>query len=321
MNELPDYISDRGHGEISYSVPLQINDVTCYSFVLSADVRQLQDFIDSQLNVVSGGAVTYTALPFLFHSYLEALHCTSTSETIGYLPDRESAFLVPLLQRTRGEMPSLKIWVPYLLIDQMSGMVTGREVWGYRKSIGSISLPANSHDPARFSAKTMLFKKFSNQTLGKIGTLLQVRSKSSIGEFTSIWDGFEHAFKEIIERTLGKIGGELAELPEEVLASFLGKSHMPVINLKQFRDAVDSTKACYQALVESPCQLDKWTGGGLLSGEFEIEITTCDSHQIVSDLGLGQLGSGDSTVIQPLFGWWIQLNFSTLAGSIIWTAR
>ena len=50
MNEPPDYISDRGHGEISYSVPLQINDVTCYSFVLSADVRQLQDFIDSQLN-------------------------------------------------------------------------------------------------------------------------------------------------------------------------------------------------------------------------------------------------------------------------------
>ena len=48
--------------------------------------------------------MTYTALPFLFDSYLEALHCTSTSETIGYLPDRESAFLVPLLQRKRGEM-------------------------------------------------------------------------------------------------------------------------------------------------------------------------------------------------------------------------
>ncbi len=94
-----------------------------------------------------------------------------------------------------------------------------------------------------------------------------------------------------------------------------------MINLKQFRDAVDSTKACYQALVESPCQLDKWTGGGLLSGEFEIEITTCDSHQIVTDLGLGKLGSGDSTVIRPLFGCWIQLNFSTLAGAIIWPER
>ena len=120
---------------------------------------------------------------------------------------------------------------------------------------------------------------------------------------------------------MGHIGGELAELTEDVLANFFGKPHLPVINLKQFRDAVDSTKACYQALVESPCQLDQWTGGGLLSGDFEIEITTCDSHQIVTDLGLGKLGSGDSTVIRPLFGCWIQMNFSTLAGTIIWPER
>ena len=142
MTSLPTYVSRMGHGEISYEVPLKISDVTSYGFILPADSDKLQTFVDQQMNVVSDGAVNYTALPFVIHSYLDAKHATSTTEQIGYLPDREAAFLVPLLEWKNGKtLPELKVWVPYLLIDKMSGMVTGREVWGYHKTLGEITLP------------------------------------------------------------------------------------------------------------------------------------------------------------------------------------
>lgn len=323
MKNFPKYVSDRGHGEVSYEVPLMISGITAYSFLLSVDRDQVQAFIDEQLNVVSGGVVKFTALPFVFHCYFDATHCTSSSEVIGYLPDRECAFLIPLLQWREGELlPKLKFWVPYLLIDRMAGMVTGREVWGYRKALGEMVVPLDPDHPAYFSGSTMLFKTLSPQTEGKWEKLVQIQGGSKRGELEPRWENYEQALNEILEKVAKEIGDAAlaaARLTEDVLAPLFGKPHFPVVNLKQFRDAVDSTKACYQAIVESPCQLETWQGGGILDGDYKLKITTCESHQVVKDLGLGQPGP-DYTEVPIKFGVWIKMAFSTLDGSIVWEA-
>ena len=317
MRALPDYVSDKGHGQICYETPLKINDVTSYHFILGTDRDQLQKFVDDQLNVVSGGAVRYTALPFLFHSYLEALHCTSTAEPIGYLWDRESAFLVPVLQHRTGHLlPELRIWVPYLLIDSPAGMVTGREVWGYRKSFGQMTLPGRPEDSQRLAAETIIFRKFSPETRGESATLLEVTRKTRLGDGGS-WSGFDQVIAEVLK----KIGGEFGALIESQFMALLSNLASPVVvNLKQIRDARNSAKACYQAHVESPCHLDRFTSAGWLQGDYELKITTCDSHRIVTDLGLGSLGPGGSTTVPVRFAYWVKMDFSTLAGNVIWEA-
>jgi hypothetical protein len=321
---LPAYISDRGHGEISFSVPLEISDVTVWSFALSGDTRQLQAFIDSQLNAVSDGAVRYEPVSFLgraliFHAYLDAKHCTSSSEVVGWLPDRESAFLVPVWQRRQGDIfPELKTWVPYLLINQQAGMVTGREVWGYRKSLATIEVPAGPNDPGVLSATTTIFKTLDPATQGQLATLLTARRISAPVASPSVWNSFEEAGRAVVEKVLGN--QMLAGLLGQGLEAFFKGLSINVINLKQFRDAIDSTRACYSALVQSPCRLDAWKGGGFLNGDFEIEITTCDSHQIARDLGLGTPPAGGGPlIVTPNLAWWAHVDFSTPPGQIVWS--
>lgn len=319
MSSLPNYISDRGYGEISFAVPLRISDVTAYGFVLKSDEKALKRFVDEQLNAVSGGKVRYYPCPFVIHVYIQAGHCTSDAEVIGWLPDRESMIWVPVWQKREGELlPDLKIWIPYLLIDQQSGMVTGREVWGYRKTLATIEVPRSPQDADAFNVRTTIFRTFGRETQGEEADLLKtIRSSTPAGAFASTWNSFEQAVREILQRLTGlELGFQV--LSQDALSSFLRGPLIHVVNLKQFRDAADSSKACYQALVNSPCRLDRWLGGGLLSGGYELHVTTCDSHRIVPSLGLEATNAGSTAVVTPEFAFWWRMDFSTQPGSIIW---
>ncbi len=320
MSELPDYVNDKGHGEICYAIPAALSEVTAYAFPLKTDEKKLQAFIDSQLNACSGGAVKFTALPFVIYACFNSKHCTSDTQVIGWVPDKEMAFVVPLLQHKKGELlPELTFWIPYLFMEPICGMVTGRENWGYRKMPGTLHVSAHPGTAAHFKADTMIFKTFSEATEGQWGTILENKGKSNMEELISVWDKPRQAFEKVLELIVGKIGTKLVIEAEEAIARAYGKPELPVVCLKQFRDAADSFKACYQALIHAPNRLDKWTGGGPLLGDFELTITTCDSHQIVNDLGLGEVGE-ESTTVKPLLGFWISMDFTALNGETIWQA-
>ncbi len=325
--ELPPYISDRGHGEMCFSTPLFITDITTYGFALKARRQMLQAFIDQQLNAVSNGEIRYSAVEvpcdpgvtFMFHCYNDARHCTSATEVVGYMTDRESAFMIPVWQHRRGSLlPQLKMWIPYLFIDVAEGMVTGREVWGYKKSFARIETPPAPASASYLSCEANLFKRFAPDTLGTWGKIIQVRGTSRSGQPQPAWTGYEHMARELIER-IGLISG-LSKIGDELIKLYLSTHPLPVINLKQFRDAADSSRACYQALVSSPTEITGWTGGHFLDGDYEIEIATCESHQIVKDLGLAEQTGPDSTVIKPLYGFWCQVGFTTLNGVVEWQA-
>jgi hypothetical protein len=326
---LPPYISDRGHGEASFLAPLKITNVTAYGFALRARRSKLQAFIDQQLNQVSGGELRYSAVEvpcdpeatFMFHCYNNARHCTPENEVIGHMPDREAAFLIPIWQHRRGSpLPQLKMWIPYLFIDVTEGMVTGREVWGYHKTFANIVLPAAPSSASYLSCEAMLFKTFARDTLGQWGKIIQIRGSGGAraGQAQPAWASYEHAVQGMMER-IGQNAG-LATVANELVKLYLSKHPLPVINLKQFRDAADSSRACYQALVSSPCEIIDWKGGHFLDGDYEIEIATCDSHQIVNDLGLADQAGPDSTVIKPIYGFWCDMGFRTLDGTIEWEA-
>lgn len=325
--ELPLYISDRGHGEICFATPLLITNVTSYGFALKARRSKLQAFIDQQLNAVSNGELRYTAVDvpcdpdttFLFHCYNDAMHCTSETEVIGHMPDREAAFLIPVLQHRKGSLiPQLKMWIPYLFIDAIEGMVTGREVWGYRKSYARIETPTGPANASYLSCEANLFKKFAPDTAGQKGKIIQVRGSARSGQAQPVWTEYRHMARELIERA-GALSG-VSKVADELINLYLTHHPLPVINLKQFRDAADSTRACYQALVSSPCEVIDWKGGHFLDGDYEVEIATCDSHQIVNDLGLADQVGPDSTVIKPLYGFWCGMGFRTLDGAVEWQA-
>jgi hypothetical protein len=59
-----------------------------------------------------------------------------------------------------------------------------------------------------------------------------------------------------------------------------------MVFLKQFPDAADATRACYQAIVEAPVVITSDVRSKLLPGGFSVDIVTHASHPLVDLLGL-----------------------------------
>jgi len=328
---LPKYISDTGHGAASHLAPLYLSNVQSYFFTLRANHKALQKFVDSQLNVVSNGAVTYTALPWVLNCWYQTQKGTSMAEVGGYMPSNECLFVIPLLQQKHGHfsLPELKAWVPYLLIDQQNALITAREVWGYRKSLAGIQIPNSPGSNAVFSAETTVFPTFDRDKRGAVMELVKLRKGGSVGPFEPSFQDARGGFAQVIEHLGGVAQDGLSTLVTQAMDQafgFLPTFNFPIINLKQFRDAVDGTRACYQALIDCPNKLAKLHGGGILQGDYTMEILNVQSHTIVEDLGLITDSNvppsynipPTSSVVRPVFGQWANMDLEVMNGSVIW---
>ena len=96
----------------------------------------------------------------------------------------------------------------------------------------------------------------------------------------------------------------------EVL-EFFGQHDYPLIFLKQFRDIVDGTLACYQAVLEAPAKITAFRKAAWLPGRYEVSITPYASHPIVADLGLG---SGNPPVVAAAY---LDFDFQMGTGSVL----
>lgn len=316
----PQYISFLRHGEGTVKLPVNLTDAMFYGFALKCDGNKIQAFVDEILNRTTGGDLTYTFFGgHVLLAFVSAPHCTSPTEIIGWEGDHETLIFVPLLQRKRGELlPTLKFWVPYLLIDSGLGMSTGREVWGYNKTWGQMRVPAAPEDAAEFAAATMIYTTLNPDTQGQFVDLLRVNrsDQSKRGPLQPVWKTSEQILQ-AIDRELGHwvevISGEV----HHFLGLTLGIS-VPIVNLKQFRDENDNSLACYQALVDCKAQMTLLRGAGPLPGEYQLTVTPCESHQIEKDLGLTDPVAPGRYGVK--FAFWVEMDFSNPPGERIWKA-
>jgi hypothetical protein len=87
--------------------------------------------------------------------------------------------------------------------------------------------------------------------------------------------------------------------------------------LKQFRDVLCPTKACYQAIVEAPLavHLSHANYVALPQNLFEITVEDWDSHPIASDIGVP---AGQPIVPERAFH--ARLDFDIQLGEEVWRA-
>ncbi len=316
---LPAYVSQLGHGEQSCLPPGVIQGGRCSVFMVDIDADAAQAFVDAQLNAPAKGRVKYTVLGgTAMLSFLKAQKLFSGAEPIGWLPDGECAFWLPLVAWGEGLLPRLTFWMPYIVIDSCSGMVTGRDVWGFLKETGTVDGPSIAQPDAPFVATATIFEKLAFDTPGKVAPLVRVeRGADAKSEaWTSNGDAWQRIVHELTRGAGKLVARTLAALRLEIdLAVHLLEPKVPLVNLKQFRDAEDPTRACYQALVEGPCTLKAIHGGGFYWGRSTVQITPCESHQIARDLGL----SGNT--IEARFGFYVDMDFDAEAGKIVWQAK
>jgi hypothetical protein len=313
VSGLPGYVSWLGRGEVAMPPPGQVDRATVAMFGLPVTDRdRLQRMVDTMLTA-RGGPTYHVLGSTVLVCFLASPRLTSASEPIGSVADHEVAVWVPLVER-RGDAVRLRVWMPYLWVDTDIAMVTGREVWGFPKELGHYRPPA-AGEP--YVLRAPVFRRFGPDVEAEEVDLLRVDAASH--PTTSAWHDLEdaaHGLAELLgwSSTRAHLSWrDDARLLLDLL-EVAGHRRIPVVNLKQFRDAADPTRACYQALVASDLQVTGFHGGGPLWGEHRVTVTRCASHDLVGDLGLA------GTEVVARFGVWVTMDFLVPAGEVVWQA-
>lgn len=317
---LPKYLSWTGCGSSCGEPPGVFTGGTMHLFGIAASRVAAQALADEFLNPVAklefGPKLRYTSFAdAALITFLDIAKGTTSSEAIGWFPGRECALWIPLFETklpplSGSPLPKVRVvmWSPYIFINYAIGMVTGREVWGWSKALGNIGFPAAGAATPKFGLSTVLFDKFDPTKSGRDGDLLELTGTAPLSTL-STWTSFNAAAKEIIARLTGV-------MPAAVPAPFGLRPKFPAIALKQFRDSKAPDRACYQAIVNSPVRLNAFGGGGMHGGNFSLEVTTCDSHPIVTKF-LGKTATAGSTTLALDWGAWVKFDFDALAGTEI----
>lgn len=327
LERLPAFVSFQGCGEIDYPAPLEATEDLLYAFALASDQARVQALVDATLAAPARGALTYHVLGG--HVMLLFQHCghfTSRRLGIGWAEDRETALMIPLIERRAGalSLPRLVLWMPYLMIDVGLGMVTGRDVWGYNKTLGQTTMPLRPDDPGVFACRTLVFDTFAAQTKAEVKTLIEVTrtDAASRGALTTSWTEGAGLLRAIADH-LGP-WSLLEDLGFAVdLLGLLLERDIPVINLKQMRDTRFTDRAVHQELVEAVLQVPAFSGAGLLSGTHAVKFRRCDSHRIVDQFGFQASDStgGEYVTVPSKLACWAQLAFNADVGRTVWSSR
>jgi hypothetical protein len=304
---MTDFIDWSGHGTPASAPPSAFSGVASHAFAFTIVNAAAQATVDKLLTPAAQGKVSYKVVgDTAFVAFVDMARVQPLVNPTGWVAGREVQVWLPMWETPAGGgLGRPVLWCPYVWIDYGIGLIAGREVWGWAKELGQIGAAAdNPGAPAAFRCDTMIFRDFDPDTQGKIETLIRVASPDPLPAPSPILQG--------IETVIGAVLGKLFE----GLTGVAGPS-LPVICLKQFRDSATPAKACFQAIVNSPCELTGFTGGGFLPGGFSLEIANCESHQILPDLLGAPLQTSGTTTLPVNWGVWSNFSFVAQPGSVV----
>lgn len=313
---------ERG-GEQTFAAPFRQTGTHLRAWPLEADPVALQGVCDRYLNDPSEGAVSYR--PMLSSVLIAAAPIAATRSLTppdsgyGYTPETDLAFWM-LVGRGHVEGGEWKLdrllwFLPYVWVDVPTTMATGREVYGYPKELAYLEGPASDDDPLVVRAETMVLPAYDPDTQLVRAPILEIRrGDASAGvELASLWDAITHLGVAAIEH------GDLDLDVVRAIADDLFELKLPMVFLKQFRDIVDPSAACYQAIIESSARVEGVPIGWPLLDPTTITIWDYASHPIARELGLGTPQDGKLELTAPI-GVEVHFDFVVELGTVIWRA-
>lgn len=323
----PRYV-ERG-GELVTRQPFDARDVSLYVFVLRADRLLLELLCDQTFERPSAGAMRYDPIGdnvlLVFVNVAELRSSGPPDDRLGRCTEQELGVWIPVFDRWRGRAA----WtLPYTFVDEPAVSAGGREIYGFPKQVAGVSVLALDRNPTRFEVRAHCIDRFAPDA--RVQEHLVVRAqRPTDSALARNWPDLRTALANLLggeAQLLAGLGRLQADLvarrtgiaaavePALLFLSQLALGRVPVVLLKQFRDAADARFACYQAIIEAPQRLLAFRGGGLLR-DWEVEIADLDGEPLVRELGL-KAGAND-----PGLAFWLDIDFRIERGRVLWEAR
>jgi hypothetical protein len=304
-NTLPDY-ADNGTGFPVFRGPYFQKDACLAAFLFNTNTERLMSLCDHMLNVSGSFKYKYVPVTSRLMLIFADMLVSSRDERdmqVGLIPETEVSFwaLTVAMKRTRGGyIPHHLAWfLPYLFVDEGNAIATGREVFGFNK-LAALFQKSKTIQKPEFAVDVLGFEEFGADSIAQRRRLLAL-SASSSAELTPSSD-LESIKNKIMEELVKNMHTALGAGLVEFAARFVN-DRIPLVFLKQFRDAQDTHKACYQRLIEAPLKVEMFYEGGLFPEPYVLSIANLASHPLAQTLGLGEADQ------KSTFGAWMRVDF------------
>lgn len=322
--DLPFYVE--GPANIVGNLPYVGYSATLHGFLFRGQRQALQAVADTMLNKPAYNNVSFRVVTsYVFFSALYQPRVQSADpvdQAVGYVPEIDLGFWILTYGGHKDQNPLTEWafrWLPvWLFVDSASAIATGREVFGYPKMHGRFEF--KSPVPTNPSDATVSVWTPTLQTLGhdecaterkllwlapKRGTIVPPRSLTPAR-------GAKH-FRAALLADKDSIGSGLnwgGVVPP--MLSLLGVE-MPMVFLKQFRDATEVRRACYQSIVAVTVKTRKVHEMGFFPRTYRLHFNNFASHPIGEVLGI-------ESGAEPSFSFWVNQDFEVGFGEEIWRA-
>jgi hypothetical protein len=301
--------------EIVYRPPYLQKDSFLSSFLIRSSVDAQQQILDEQLNNLSGGK-PYRYKALLGHVALVLANIGQVRSTDprdserGWVSEVDVCWWVLTAAMDGDRIDHLAWYIPYIWVNNPYTMVNGRETFGFPKSFATSRIPTSPQDiDGEFYADAFVLPTYTPQTeVQQLRILTLQRGPTNIP--VEVVEGIE-ALERVVKQVVGHTIQDL-ELAAQIVREVLS-AKMPVVYLKQFRDIVDPTAACYQAIIESNTTIHAFNGAGLLPFGFTVSTVPMASVDVAKHFGFDVSTGVDIAM-------WAKLDFSVDLGKEVWRA-
>lgn len=297
-------------GDWSIRPPGVLADVTMNIFLVKADAAKLKGVCHALAAGPSGGKVEVEPLfpGFVMLVFADILRGYSTAQPeLGYQAEKDVSIFVPVTLKVDGKREGLAAIAPYVMVDNVAGLVTGREVIGFPKHVAKLHFDTNACD---FQVHSPVLAAPGEAT--PVGEALVARL-TAVGPLAEELQPAVEGLLLDADRILAKMVEEAArELGEALPAVKFGE--VPLVFLKQFRDAVDPRLACHQELVLAKTWISLPSKVRIRRGKFRLELPRYYKPSIGETLGI----AAEPKVLGVSFE--LKLDFGLPAGISLWKA-
>jgi hypothetical protein len=343
-SRLPRYV-DRG-GDAVWRHPSSLTGARIYGFGVDASADRQQSMLKKYINdvAVADRNSTYGSRTFELHAastgldvvmllFIEYKRITSRTDDdkrLGGTAYKE--FLAMQLALSPDEQyPELNWFIPFIYLDRDAPRLGGREIFGYPKQLGTITILPENGDPDRIldtaELRATVIPNLSlkaaepNQVVVKVRArrppTIKKRYLSAAEAFLDLWAhvGSNSQLQTLVtamspELQIDNIG---SPAPGVDVLNALAFSRIGNVFLKQFRDCENPNHACYQAVCKTDTVPGRfYSGGCFVPSDYEIEIKIHESDPLFE-----YVDDPTQAVITPKFAYWLDLDFELTNGRII----
>lgn len=288
--------------EQAFAPPYLQEGCGLYGFWLRCEPHRLQAICDRFLNQPSQGALRievaapYVLLYFCRFDRSQSLHPSDIER--GWLGEEECGLWLVVRDARPAQEPALAFFPFMMFVDSAPAAISGRELLGFPKEIGHLALPRRNQAPVLLSVDALVFPGRGRDVAGRWSRLIEV---------AQVPEGVAGASR--------NSSFDVRSLTRSALQALRRSPRgLPLLLLKQIRDAAEPKYACHQSVVQCAPRVLALRALRRLPGRYAVRIRDTESHPLSTELGV------EPSALAATRGFYVELDFTLQHDRVLWEA-